>query len=84
MHKSTHYQQISVRRVKEIMATFGNQVVPAQVADNMRPILTCRICSEPVPVETAKTDDYGQAIHETCYTTSLIRETGSWTQRSHS
>lgn len=84
MHKSTYYQQIPVRRVKEIMATFGNQVVPSQAADDIRPILRCRICSKPVPVETAKTDDYGQAIHEVCYTSSLIRKTGSWTRRSHS
>jgi len=29
--------------------------------------LLCSICNEPVPLETAKTDDLGKAIHESCY-----------------
>jgi hypothetical protein len=27
----------------------------------------CRICNEPVEVETAKTDENGKAVHEDCY-----------------
>jgi hypothetical protein len=79
--RKTHYQQIPVRRVKEIMATL---VVQSQMGNDIHPLLRCRICSQPVPVETAKTDDNGQAIHEVCYTNSLTRKTGSWTRRSRS
>jgi hypothetical protein len=33
--------------------------------------LSCRICGMPVRVESAKTDEYGLAIHEECYVTEL-------------
>jgi hypothetical protein len=28
---------------------------------------TCAICHKPAPLETAKTDEHGQIIHEECY-----------------
>jgi hypothetical protein len=31
------------------------------------PLPTCPICNSLVPLETAKTDEYGVAIHEECY-----------------
>jgi len=39
----------------------------------MKPIIfptvvpTCVICHKPAPLETAKTDEHGQIIHEECY-----------------
>jgi hypothetical protein len=30
------------------------------------PFLCC-LCSEPIDLRTAKTDEYGKAIHEECY-----------------
>lgn len=39
--------------------------------------LLCRICGEPVSVETSKTDDGGQAIHEDCYALKLKLEQAS-------
>ena len=32
---------------------------------------TCCICNQPVLLETSKTDDYGQTIHEGCYVLKL-------------
>jgi len=32
---------------------------------------SCRICNDPVLLETSKTDEYGQAVHEECYVLSL-------------
>lgn len=29
--------------------------------------ISCSICNQPVALETAKTDDSGQAVHEECY-----------------
>jgi hypothetical protein len=84
MSKSTHYERIPVWKVKEIMAIRKNQGIQSHAPADIRPILLCRICREPVCLETAKTDDNGQAIHEVCYMSSLTRETGSWTRRSHS
>ena len=34
----------------------------------------CVICREPVTLETAKTDDDGQAIHEECYVEKIRRK----------
>jgi len=28
---------------------------------------TCAICHQPAPLETAKTDERGQIVHEQCY-----------------
>lgn len=33
----------------------------------------CLVCNEPVSLETAKTDESGQAIHEECYLVNLNR-----------
>ena len=32
----------------------------------------CSICKEPVRLETAKTDENGQAVHEDCYVVHLM------------
>lgn len=40
--------------------------------DSALPI--CPACSKPVPLETAKTDDHGRAIHEKCYVLNLLFE----------
>jgi len=31
----------------------------------------CPICNQPVALETAKTDEHGQAIHEECYVVAV-------------
>jgi len=41
----------------------GAQLLPA-----------CCICNSPVPLETSKTDEYGQAIHEECYVAKVCPE----------
>ena len=32
---------------------------------------SCRICNDPVLLETSKTDEHGQAVHEDCYVLNL-------------
>jgi hypothetical protein len=46
------------------------------------PALLCRICGKPVPVETAKGDGDGKAIHEECYLLKVKLEHAS--QDGHS
>ena len=31
----------------------------------------CSLCNQPVPLENAKTDEYGLAVHEECYVLKL-------------
>jgi hypothetical protein len=38
----------------------------------------CCICSEPVCLETSKTDEYGQALHEGCYVLKLCMKKEEW------
>jgi len=33
----------------------------------------CKICNEPVELETAKTDEDGKAVHEDCYGQRMMR-----------
>ena len=40
--------------------------------DAPRRSLICRICTEPVPLETSKTDEKGSAVHEECYVREAI------------
>ena len=37
---------------------------------------SCRICNDPVLLETSKTDEHGQAVHEQCYVLSRSRKAG--------
>lgn len=34
----------------------------------------CWVCGKPVDVATCKTDEYGEAVHETCYIVRLALE----------
>jgi hypothetical protein len=35
--------------------------------DDRQILLLCSLCDKPVELETTKTDDDGQAVHEDCY-----------------
>jgi two-component sensor histidine kinase len=39
-----------------------------------QPLPACCICNSPVLLETSKTDEYGQAIHEECYVLNVCSE----------
>jgi hypothetical protein len=41
------------------------------VARSTQWLPSCRICKDPVLLETSKTDEYGQAVHEECYVLNL-------------
>lgn len=76
MRKSeTHFEQIPVSQVMESLGQIGKHEAGPQIHRSQRHILRCRICNLPVPVETAKTDSEGQAVHETCYLLSAARKT---------
>ena len=34
---------------------------------SQKPEINCSICHKPVALETAKTDEVGEAVHEECY-----------------
>jgi len=34
--------------------------------------LVCSICKEPIRLETSKTDENGESVHEDCYIKRLI------------
>ena len=80
MRKSEMYfEQIPVqqvkRKVKDIVVILPlKREIRSQTRGSFKPILQCHICHKPVPVETAKTDGYGQAIHEECYMLSVIQK----------
>ena len=38
--------------------------------------MNCPICNEPVSLETSKTDEDGQAIHEECYASKVCTKSG--------
>jgi hypothetical protein len=75
MRKSaTYFEQIPVWKVKELMMIPESQGVESMDFVPVRHALLCHICRKPVAVETAKTDAYGQAVHEDCYIVSLTRK----------
>ena len=75
MRKSvTYFEQIPVQKVKEMTMIPEGQGVEPMASIPVRHALQCHICSKPVAVETAKTDGYGQAVHEDCYIVQLTRK----------
>lgn len=84
----TYFEQIPVRevkrRVKDIDISLPlNRETDSETRDSSKLILHCNLCRKPVPVETAKTDGYGQAIHEECYLFSVTdKATPSRTRRA--
>jgi hypothetical protein len=42
-----------------------------RVTEFPKPEINCSICNRPVAVETAKTDEVGQAVHDECYVQKL-------------
>jgi hypothetical protein len=80
----TYFEQIPVQKVKAMIAGMTDTQAGGRIAPNTPLILHCRICHKPVPVETAKTDWEGQAIHEECYVISVSRKSAvSRTKRTH-
>jgi len=69
----THYEQIPVRKVKDMIAGFAEKQKSAPMLPGASPILKCNMCGKPVAVEAAKTDARGQAIHEECCVASVTR-----------
>ena len=37
------------------------------ILQSQKPEMNCSICHKPVALETAKTDEVGEAVHEECY-----------------
>ena len=66
---ATRFQQIPVELAKELVTLQFGQSSPT--------ILYCRLCQKPVPVDTAKTDSEGKAIHEHCYLADITGEMNS-------
>ncbi|HEY3974342.1 MAG TPA: hypothetical protein VGM18_15155 [Candidatus Sulfotelmatobacter sp.] len=71
--KETYFEQIPVRNVKEIIVPLPQSKEAKLPVSHpvSHSVLHCAICSQPVPVETAKTDSHGRAIHEACYLFSV-------------
>jgi hypothetical protein len=44
------------------------------VSDQESVLPLCPVCKKPVPLETAKTDGNGYAVHEECYLLAVTRE----------
>jgi hypothetical protein len=51
--------------------SFGGQSFGDQSLGGQAGVARCSICELPVSLETAKTDEYGRAIHEECYASKM-------------
>ncbi len=75
-HK-THFEQIPVREVKDMIARMSGKQEGAENSGSAPSFLYCSMCHKVVPIEVAKTDGEGRAVHEDCYVVSLTREPGA-------
>ena len=62
--------------LENVSMSLSSQNVSQKFTESSSPLL-CRICGKPVAVETCKTDDGGNAIHEDCYALKLKLEAAS-------
>ncbi len=58
------------------------QLTEASIPRGMQRLPDCCICNNPVPLETSKTDEYGQAVHEECYVLKLCSTAELLNQRA--
>jgi hypothetical protein len=65
----SHFEQIPLEQLRRLIGQ--GQVTRFGPTGGPRVILECGICHLPVPVETAKTDSDGKAVHDACYLNSL-------------
>jgi hypothetical protein len=77
----THFEQIPVQKVKDAIVANSAILIGAGTRRGPQSLLRCRICRKPVPVEIAKTDGEGQAIHEDCYILAMRPKPTSWGRR---
>ena len=66
-NSQTHFEQIPIHKVKDAIVANSEIQIGSETPRGQQSLLRCRICRKPVPVEIAKTDGEGQAIHEDCY-----------------
>jgi len=57
------------------------QMTVPSISSDMQRVPDCAICNNPVLLETTKTDENGQAVHEECY---VLRVLGAADLHSHS
>ena len=50
------------------------QGIAASTPESSQPVPACCICSSPLLLETCKTDEYGEAVHEECYVLKVCSE----------
>jgi len=58
----THFEQVPVAFAKKIAA---------REPSSQTNVVSCTICGTAVPLEHCKTDEHGEAVHESCYTLKL-------------
>jgi hypothetical protein len=63
----THFEQVPVNVAK--------QIAEKEAFLSRTQTVSCAICKTPVELERCKTDENGDAIHETCYVAKLTRNT---------
>jgi len=65
----TTMRAIVPRSATTLSGRFGDsqKVIVSSVLGGSQPLPACCICNTPVLLETSKTDEYGQAVHEECY-----------------
>jgi hypothetical protein len=74
----TYFEQVPVEEVKKMVIHLaGSQELRPPVSVSVHNVLRCTICHQRVPIETAKTDGYGRAIHEECYMINLAGKTAT-------
>jgi len=62
---------IRLLEVRHRPSEFWRSVVSAISPRRSAGVARCSICELPVSLETAKTDEYGRAIHEECYASKM-------------
>jgi hypothetical protein len=71
--RKMYFEQVPVRTVKDLIVVGENQV-GAENSASEPSLLYCGMCHKVVPIEIAKTDGQGWAVHEECYLASVKLE----------
>jgi hypothetical protein len=74
MRRATAYfEQIPVSDLKHLLGNHGRgSTVAVHVVESTPPV-SCRICRNPVLLESAKANEDGHAVHEECYVGHVLK-----------
>lgn len=58
---------------EQVPIEFARRIAARQISLTTNGLACCAVCGDTVELESCKTDEHGQAVHQKCYIASLAK-----------